>query len=132
MKLLKAAGVRFRLLGDEWCCRASLWQGGLRDDARETVLQNVELALKWWDYLSRDVVATHTARSGPEGLTWEMVDGVPTSRLYTAEEATAFGYGDLAGHAGTSAFAASMGLTNCPPLIVNSLAPAPGTTSAIR
>ena len=94
--------------------------------------KNVELALKWWDYLSRDVVATHCARSGPEGLTWEMKDGVPTSRLYTAEEATAFGYGDLAGHAGTSAFAASMGLTNCPPLIVNSLAPAPGTTSAIR
>ena len=25
-----------------------------------------------------------------------------------------------------------MGLTNCPPMIVNSLAPAPGTTSAIR
>ena len=97
-----------------------------------TACENVELALRWWNYLSRDVVATHTARSGPEGLTWEMVDGVPTSRSYTAEEATEFGYGDLAGHAGTSTFAASMGLTNCPPLIVDSLAPAPGTTSAIR
>ena len=94
--------------------------------------QNVELALQWWDYMSRDVAATHAARSGPEGLTWEMINGVPTARLYTAEDAIAFGYADLAGYAGTSAFAASMGLTNCPPLIVNSLAPAPGTTSAIR
>ena len=82
--------------------------------------------------MSRDVVATNAARSGPEGLTWEMIDGVPTARLYTAEEAIAFGYEALAGHVGTSAFAASMGLTNCPPMIVNSLSPAPGTTSAIR
>ena len=94
--------------------------------------KNVELALRWWDYMSRDVVATNTARSGPEGLTWEMIDGVPTARVYTAEEAIAFGYEALAGHVGTSAFAASMGLTNCPPMIVNSLSPAPGTTSAIR
>ncbi|MGI6653920.1 MAG: hypothetical protein ACOX55_07410 [Christensenellales bacterium] len=94
--------------------------------------ENVELALQWWDYMSRDVIATHTARSGPEGLTWEMVGDLPTARLYTADDAIAFGYGELAGHAGTSTFAASMGLTNCPPLIVNSLTPAPGTTSAIR
>lgn len=94
--------------------------------------ENVELALQWWDYMSRDVVATHTARSGPEGLTWEMVDGVPTSRTYTAEDAIAFGFEDLAGHAGTSTFAASMGLTNCPPLIVDSPAPVAGSTSAIR
>lgn len=94
--------------------------------------ENVELALQWWDYMSRDVVATHTARSGPEGLTWEMVDGVPTSRVYTSEEAIAFGFEELAGHAGTSAFAASMGLTNCPPMILDAPAPAAGTTSAIR
>ena len=43
MKLLKAAGVRFRLLADEWCCGAALWQGGARDEARETVLHNVEM-----------------------------------------------------------------------------------------
>ena len=94
--------------------------------------ENVELALQWWDYMSRDVVATHTARSGPEGLTWEMVDGVPTSRVYTSEEAIAYGFEALAGYAGTSNFAASMGLTNCPPMIVNAPAPAAGSTSAIR
>lgn len=94
--------------------------------------ENPELALQWWDYMSRDVVATHTARSGPEGLTWEMIDGVPTARIYTAEDAAEFGYEDMAGHVGTSTFAASMGLTNCPPLIVDSLAPSPGTPSAIR
>lgn len=94
--------------------------------------ENVELALQWWDYMSRDVAATHAARSGPEGLTWEMVDGVPTSRVYTSEDAIAFGYEELAGHAGTSAFAASMGLTNCPPMIVSSLAPVAGTSGAIR
>lgn len=97
-----------------------------------TACENPEIALQWWDYLSRDQVAAHTARSGPEGLTWELVDGVPTSRNYTAEEATEFGYGDLAGHVGTSTFAASMGLTNCPPLIVDSLVPVEGTTSQIR
>jgi len=94
--------------------------------------ENVELALQWWDYLSRDQVAAHTARSGPEGLTWELVDGVPTSRVYTPEEAVAFGYEEISGHAGTSTFAASMGLTNCPPLIVDSLAPVAGSTSQIR
>lgn len=94
--------------------------------------ENVELALQWWDYMSRDVAATQSARSGPEGLTWEMIDGVPTSRVYTAEDAIAFGYEALAGHAGTSAFAASMGLTNCPPLIVDSPAPVAGTSGAIR
>lgn len=94
--------------------------------------ENVELALQWWDYMSRDVVATHTARSGPEGLTWEMIDGVPTNRVYTAEDAIAFGYESIAQHAGTSVFAASMGLTNCPPMIVDSLAPAPGGSSNTR
>lgn len=94
--------------------------------------EHPELALQWWDYLSRDQVAAHTARSGPEGLTWEMVDGVPTSRTYTAEEAIAFGYEEIAEHAGTSTFAASMGLTNCPPLIVDSLAPVEGSTSKVR
>ena len=43
MKLLKAAGVRFRLLRDEWCCGAALWQSGLREEARETVLHNIEM-----------------------------------------------------------------------------------------
>lgn len=86
--------------------------------------ENVELALQWWDYMSRDVVATHTARSGPEGLTWEMIDGVPTNRAYTEADAIAFGYESIAKHANTSAFAAAMGLTNCPPLIIDSLAPA--------
>lgn len=94
--------------------------------------KNPEIALQWWDYMSRDQEACHMARSGPEGLTWEMIDGVATSRVYTAEEATAFGFGEIAGHAGTSTFAASMGLTNCPPLILNSLKPVAGTTSSIR
>ncbi len=43
MKLLKACGVRFRLLRDEWCCGAALWQSGLQEQARETVLHNVEM-----------------------------------------------------------------------------------------
>ena len=43
MKLLKAGGVRFRLLRDEWCCGAALWEGGLQEEARETVLHNVEM-----------------------------------------------------------------------------------------
>ncbi|MBR5546937.1 MAG: extracellular solute-binding protein [Clostridia bacterium] len=94
--------------------------------------ENVELALQWWDYMSRDVAATHAARSGPEGLTWEMIDGVPTSRSYTAEDAIAFGYESIAQHAGTSVFAASMGLTNCPPMIVDSLAAAPGGSTQTR
>jgi Fe-S oxidoreductase len=42
MKLLKAGGVRFRLLRDEWCCGLALWQGGLREAAEECVLHNIE------------------------------------------------------------------------------------------
>ena len=94
--------------------------------------ENPELALQWWDYLSRDQAAATTARMGPEGLTWEMIDGVATSRVYTAEDAIAFGYDALAGHVGTSTFIASMGLTNCFPFTLKSLYPVAGTTSAIR
>ena len=42
MKLLKAAGVRFRLLRGEWCCGASLWEAGLQEAARTCVLHNIE------------------------------------------------------------------------------------------
>ena len=42
MKLLRAGGVHFRLLRDEWCCGASLWQSGLQEEARECVLHNIE------------------------------------------------------------------------------------------
>ena len=43
MKLLKAGGVRFRLLRDEGCCGLALWQGGLREAAEECVLHNIEI-----------------------------------------------------------------------------------------
>ncbi len=97
-----------------------------------TACENVEAALKWWDYMHNSQAFAHAARSGPEGLTWEMIDGVATDRVYTAEDAIAFGYEELAGHVGTSTFAASMGLTNCPPLILESRFPVEGTGSYIR
>lgn len=98
-----------------------------------TACKNVDVALKWWDYLSRDQVAANTARSGPQGLTWDLDEtGDACSKKYTADDAKAFGYDELSSQAGTSTFAASMGLTNCPPLILKALTPQQGTTSAIR
>ena len=43
MRLLRACGLRFRLLRDEWCCGLSLWQSGLHSDAEACVRHNVEM-----------------------------------------------------------------------------------------
>lgn len=95
--------------------------------------ENWEAALKLWDYLSRDKDACYVSRYGEEGLQWEIVDGVATARVYTSEEALAAGFSEeLASNAGTSAFPATVGIINVHPLIVESLAPAEGTTSGIR
>ncbi len=43
VKILKAGGVKFKLLyEDEWCCGASLWRGGLVDEAEKLILRNAE------------------------------------------------------------------------------------------
>ncbi|NLB91264.1 MAG: extracellular solute-binding protein [Clostridiales bacterium] len=94
--------------------------------------KNVDAALQWWNYLSKDLLTATSARSGPEGLTWYIKDGEVYSRAYTKEDAIEYGYESLASQAGTSTFAASMGLTNCPPLIVQSPIPELGTTAFVR
>lgn len=44
IKILKAGGVKFRLLfEDEWCCGASLWRSGQYDRAEALVKRNVAL-----------------------------------------------------------------------------------------
>lgn len=43
IRILKAGGVRFRLLReDEWCCGASLWRTGMVREADELIRRNVE------------------------------------------------------------------------------------------
>ena len=44
IKILKAGGVKFRLLGEEeFCCGASLWRGGLMADAEKLISRNMAL-----------------------------------------------------------------------------------------
>ena len=44
IKILRAGGVKFRLLREEeWCCGGGLWRSGLRDDAEALFRRNVEL-----------------------------------------------------------------------------------------
>ncbi|MBQ1333648.1 MAG: (Fe-S)-binding protein [Lachnospiraceae bacterium] len=44
IKILKAGGVRFRLLGeDEWCCGGSMWRSGLHEEAGELIRRNLEV-----------------------------------------------------------------------------------------
>ena len=43
IRILKAGGVRFKLLReDEWCCGASLWRAGMVREAGELIRRNVE------------------------------------------------------------------------------------------
>ncbi len=85
--------------------------------------ENVEAALRWWDYMSRDQEASITARSGPIGLNfYQGDDGRYYSRTATAEEAAKYGYEKYASNIGTSTWAATMGITVCAPLILESLA----------
>lgn len=97
-----------------------------------TACENVEAAMKLWDYLEQDEETQFSAAFGPEGLIWEFVDGVPTNRVYTAEDATAMGFEDIASNAGTSAFAATVGLPNCGPLMLTARDNPPETTGGIR
>lgn len=44
IRILKAGGVKFRLLYEnEWCCGASLWRSGQHDAAKALINRNVEL-----------------------------------------------------------------------------------------
>lgn len=97
-----------------------------------TACQNVEAAMKLWDYLSVDETTSFSTAFGEEGLIWEFVDGVPTNRTYTAEEATEMGYGEIASNAGTSTFAATVGLPNCGPLMLTARENPSGTNGGIR
>lgn len=97
-----------------------------------TACQNVEAAMKLWDYVSQSEETSFSTAFGEEGLTWEYVDGVPTNRAYTAEEATQMGYGEIASNAGTSTFAATIGLPNCGPLMLTARRYISGTNGAIR
>ncbi len=97
-----------------------------------TACENVEAAMKYFDYLEKDTETQFSSAFGPDGLIWEMVDGVPTNRTYTAEEATELGFGDIASNAGTSAFAATVGLPNCGPLMLDARANPPETNGGIR
>lgn len=97
-----------------------------------TACQNVEAAMKLWDYVSQSEETSFSTAFGEEGLIWEYVDGVPTNRTYTAEEATEMGYGEIASNAGTSAFAATVGLPNCGPLMLTARENPSGTNGGIR
>ncbi len=97
-----------------------------------TACQNVEAAMKLWDYLSVDEAASFSTAFGEEGLVWEFVDGVPTNRAYTAEEAIEMGYGEIASNAGSSTFAATVGLPNCGPLMLTGRENPSGTNGGIR
>lgn len=97
-----------------------------------TACQNVEAAMKLWDYLSVDETTSFSTAFGEEGLIWEFVDGVPTQRAYTAEDATEMGYGEIASNAGTSTFAATVGLPNCGPLMLRARENPSGTNGGIR
>lgn len=97
-----------------------------------TACQNVEAAMKLWDYLSVDETTSFSTAFGEEGLIWEFVDGVPTNRTYTEEEATEMGYGEIASNAGTSTFAATVGLPNCGPLMLTARENPSGTNGGIR
>lgn len=102
-----------------------------------TACKNVEAVLRWWDYLSADQQSAYEGRNGPVGLNfYQGDDGVFYSRTPSVEEAAAAGYGAYANNIGTSTWAATMGLTLCAPLMLNSLAvdvqADPNTTAAIR
>jgi len=46
MKLLRAGGVRFRLLREqEWCCGGFLWRSGQTEAAKKLIARNLELFL---------------------------------------------------------------------------------------
>ena len=97
-----------------------------------TACQNVEAAMKLWDYFSQDEAGSFATAYGEEGLVWEYVDGEPTNRIYTAEEATEMGYGEIASNAGTSTFAATVGMVNAGPLMLKSRTDPSGTNGAVR
>ena len=123
---ISADGYTFSDPFGGWSCTRNSWVIAEK-------CENWEAALKLWDYLSRDEEACYTIAKGAKDLTWEWVDGIATSRAYTSEEAIAAGYPeDIASNAGTSAFTASVGIINVGPLVINSLAPAEGTNTAIR
>ena len=79
-----------------------------------------------------DETTSFSTAFGEEGLIWEFVDGVPTNRTYTEEEATEMGYGEIASNAGTSTFAATVGLPNCGPLMLTARENPSGTNGGIR
>ncbi len=86
-----------------------------------TACKNVEAALRWWDYLSRDQEAALESRNGPVGLNfYQGDDGRYYSRKATPETAAEYGYEAFANNIGTSTWAASMGITVCSPLILES------------
>lgn len=97
-----------------------------------TACQNVEAAMKLWDYMSQDERTSFTTAYGEEGLTWEYVGSDPTNRAYTAEEATEMGYEEIASNAGSSAFTATVGMVNCGPLMLRAKADPSGTNGGIR
>lgn len=92
-----------------------------------TACENVEAALTLWDRMAVDEETRLSVAFGPEGLTWEFVDGVPTKRSYTADEAIAMGFEDIASNAGSSAFAATIGLPDSGPLMTRARVGAPGS-----
>lgn len=122
---ISADGTTFRVQPD----RMSAKRNGF---VITTACENVEAAMTFWNYLSKDEERQFSAAFGPEGLMWEFVDETPTIRVYTEEEAVEFGFESIASNAGTSAFAASVGLPNCGPLMLRARANVPGSTSAIR
>lgn len=80
--------------------------------------ENVDAALAFWDYLSKDVATARSTRHGPEGLMWVDVDGEQHPRDCTKEEAIEYGLEELADLAGTPAFQASVGMINTAPVTV--------------
>jgi len=42
-KLLRAGGVKFKILRDERCCGAAVWRSGMRRQAEEIIKSNIEL-----------------------------------------------------------------------------------------
>jgi len=95
---------------------------------------NVEAALKLYNYFFESETRALECFDGPEGLYWEYDEnGYPTNRNVTKEEALAAGLSEqLADLAGTSSFAATLGMTNNSPLIVRSVNAVEGSGNSFR
>ena len=93
----------------------------------------VDEILKWWNYLSDGQGMALFIRNGEEGLTYYLDEnGEYQSRNATEEDYIKFGYEQYANNVGSSTVAASLGLVNYHPLMIEALPAQPGSNAMIR